>query len=112
MVPKDLLEYPVLAEAVEALKEAGFTQEELEKYDSYWDMVSTHKTLVVDSFNEGLRVGEERGEKRGERRGERKQGLKFARYLRDNNVSQDEVIKITGLPKKDVETIFNEIQSH
>lgn len=53
MVPEELLEVPAIAQAVEALKVTGYTREELEKYDKYWDIVRIQQAYVVDAYKEG-----------------------------------------------------------
>lgn len=57
MVPEELLEVPAIAQAVEALKVTGYTREELEKYDKYWDIVRIQQAYVVDAFKKGRKEG-------------------------------------------------------
>lgn len=53
MIPSELLEVPEIAKAVEALKVSSYSQEELEKYEKYWDIISQQKSLVIDAYDEG-----------------------------------------------------------
>lgn len=55
MIPQELMAVPEIAEAVSLLKETSYTQEELEQYDRYWDVVRTQNTLIHDAKEEGKR---------------------------------------------------------
>ncbi|MEM7657452.1 MAG: Rpn family recombination-promoting nuclease/putative transposase, partial [Bacteroidota bacterium] len=56
-LPADLLEVPEIREAIEILQESAFTKGELLAYDSYWDSVSSEKTLINDAEQKGLNQG-------------------------------------------------------
>ncbi len=64
MIPEELMEIHGIAEAVEALKESTYSPEELEKYDKYWDIIRTQKTMLIDAWNDGVKSGEKKGEKK------------------------------------------------
>lgn len=49
-ISQDFFEVPELKEASELILESGFTKGELETYDSYWDYISTEKTLKADGL--------------------------------------------------------------
>lgn len=50
-------------------EEAGYTPEQLEAYDKYWDAVSTEKTLITGFYESGLKVGREKGREKGREEG-------------------------------------------
>jgi predicted transposase/invertase (TIGR01784 family) len=52
-VDPELLAVPEICEAIQLSEQAGYTKAELESYDSYWDAVSTEKTLLSEKFKEG-----------------------------------------------------------
>ncbi|MEM7660472.1 MAG: Rpn family recombination-promoting nuclease/putative transposase, partial [Bacteroidota bacterium] len=60
-LPADLLEVPEIREAIEILQESAFTKGELLAYDSYWDSVSSEKTLISDAEQKGLTRGRQEG---------------------------------------------------
>lgn len=91
MIPQELLEVPEIAEAVEALKRTSYTQEELEKYDRYWDAVSTQKTMMSDAFSEG------------EVKGAFKKALEIAATLKESNYPVEEIVRLTKLNKEIIE---------
>jgi hypothetical protein len=65
IVDPELLAVPEIREAIELSEEAAYTKAELASYDTYWDTVSTEKTMLAE--REAL--GEARGEAIGEARG-------------------------------------------
>lgn len=53
-VAPELLEVPEIREAIELSEEAAYTEAELATYDSYWDTVSTEKSLLYDRYRIGI----------------------------------------------------------
>lgn len=53
--PRDpeLLAVPEIREAIELSEEAAYTKEELASYETYWDTVSTEKTLLAERYQLG-----------------------------------------------------------
>jgi predicted transposase/invertase (TIGR01784 family) len=64
-----------LQEALRLAEQAAYTEDDLVKYDRYWDAVSTEKTIVAGRYAEGLengqKLGLEKGEKLGLEKGEK-----------------------------------------
>jgi len=56
-VSTDLLAQQEVREAVEYVKESGFSEGELAAYDKYWDGVSVERTLLADAIAEGRAEG-------------------------------------------------------
>ncbi len=47
-VPQELLDNQTTKKALEILKESSFTNKELDGYDRYWDIISTHRSIEGD----------------------------------------------------------------
>lgn len=84
-VPKELLQVPEIAEAIELSEEAAYTPEQLESYQSYWDAVSREKTLINETYTKGRAEGKEEGKR------------EIALNLKKTGMSLEMIAKITGL---------------
>lgn len=71
-VSTDLLAQQEVREAVEYMKESGFSEGELAAYDKYWDGVRVERTLLADAIAEGEAKGRAEGEAKGRVEGEAK----------------------------------------
>ena len=58
VVPEELLSVPEIKEAVGFAEESAYNPGELQAYDSYWDAVSTEKTLFAGRYREGRAEGQ------------------------------------------------------
>jgi predicted transposase/invertase (TIGR01784 family) len=58
-VSTDLLAQQEVREAVEYVKESGFSEGELATYDKYWDGVSVERTLLAYAIAEGKLLGQQ-----------------------------------------------------
>jgi hypothetical protein len=67
-VSGDLLAQQEVREAVEYVKESGFSEGELAAYDKYWDGVSVERTLLADAIAEGRAKGRAEGEQLGQQK--------------------------------------------
>lgn len=114
-VPAELLAEPALREAVACLQESAFTRAELDAYNTYWDSVSSERTLLTaaraEGLAEGLAEGIEQGIEQGReierqaqeqmRKAEKRQ---TARQLKALGVLPiDQIATITGLSINDIE---------
>ena len=122
-VADDLRENPIITEALDICEESAFDDDELEFYDYYWDQIRTEKSLVSASLKEGmekgLEIGIEQGMQQGIERGMQQgvqqgieqgmqQGVRhakmeFVKNSLENGLSIDQVIKITGIERKEIE---------
>lgn len=93
-IPEDFKDYPELVEAMELSQEARFTRAQLEYYNSYWDAVSTERSLMVDAFDKGREEGR------------MKEKLKIAKALKVQGMSSAVIVECTGLSLNDIENIF------
>jgi predicted transposase/invertase (TIGR01784 family) len=55
--PAELLENPDTSKALRMVEEAAYTEAQLYAYELFWDAVSTEKTLLNSSYNQGLSDG-------------------------------------------------------
>ena len=84
-VPEDFKDYPELVEALELTQESAYSRSELDFYNSYWDSVSSEKTLLLEAYDEGKLEGEKKGR------------LETARNLKVMGLSLDQISTATGL---------------
>jgi len=56
-VDPDLLAVPEIREAIELSEQAVYTEAELAAYNTYWDTVSTEKTLMSEKYQKGKAEG-------------------------------------------------------
>ena len=96
-IPEDFKEYPELVEAMKLSQEASFSRAELEYYNSYWDAVSTERSLMVDAFDRGKFEGEQIGLEKGLE--------KTAKAMKANNISNDVIAACTGLSLEIIENL-------
>jgi predicted transposase/invertase (TIGR01784 family) len=101
-IPNDFYEFEDIKQALDLLKESSYTKGQLETYDKYWDSISTEKTLILDSYDEGKVEGLVEGEKIGEQKGLTK--VIIEGYKEGFTISQ--LVKITKLPEREVTDIL------
>jgi flagellar biosynthesis/type III secretory pathway protein FliH len=64
-ISPELFEDQQIREAIELLKESAYSQSELLAYDKYWDSISIERSMLADSFIDGLQIGKEEGKIEG-----------------------------------------------
>ena len=94
-IPSELLAIPEIKEAADLAEEAAYTPSELAAYDKYWDTISIEKTLVTGAREEGREEGEAKGIEETTK--------KIAFRLFENNISDDDIIKFTGLSQEEIQ---------
>ena len=85
--------------------EASLTKEEKLRYEKNWDRISSEKTLLSAAKDEGLAEGWQRGKEEGREEGKKLEKLEIAKKLRKTGMSVEEIQRITGLGKKDIERL-------
>lgn len=100
-VPEDFKQYPELIQAMELSQESGFSRSELEYYNSYWDAVSTERTLVVDSYGKGKEDGREEGREEGRLA----QAMATAKAMKSEGISTSVIAKFTSLSVEKIEKL-------
>lgn len=95
-VAPELLAIPEIKEAVNLVQESAFSEGELQAYESYWDAVSTEKTLLTGRYEEGKAEGKAEGLAEGNAKWlAEKQAI--ARKLLAQGLSKTAISEITGL---------------
>jgi predicted transposase/invertase (TIGR01784 family) len=94
-IPEELLQNPIIKEAVDYLQESGFTKEELATYDKYWDDISSEMTLLDAAREEG----------RGE---ERAKIIALVKKAIENGLSNDIIKQLTGLTDDEINDLRNQ----
>jgi len=101
-IPSEWLDIPEIKEATDLAEEAAYTPGELAAYDKYWDAISIEKTLVTSAREEGIEEGIEKGIEKGIKETTKK----FVFRLFENNVSDEDIIKFTGLNSKEIHALY------
>lgn len=101
-VAEELLSVPEISEAVTLSEQAAYSERELQAYESYWDAVSTEKSLMSGRYAEGKAEGRAEGEKIGEVRGNLQARIDIAEKLLQQGLAIEDIAKITGLDKKQI----------
>ena len=65
----ELLANPETSKALKEVEESAFTEEEMEVYDHFWDMLGADRLLFVDSNNISRKKGREEGLAEGRKEG-------------------------------------------
>jgi hypothetical protein len=124
-VPKEFLEDPEIALAVELAQESSYTEAELAAYDAYLDAVRVAKTARYSALKEGeekgivkgMAKGREEGRKEGIEEGmakgrkeERQKNLeekrKMARIMLQKQMDSQTVSEVTGLSVEEVNSLL------
>ena len=101
-VSPELLEVAEISEAVNLAQEAGYTSAELQAYESYWDAVSTEKTLLIGRYEEGKAEGMVEGKVEGEQNTLRK----VIQNLHTHGASLEMIQVATGLSLAEINTFL------
>jgi predicted transposase/invertase (TIGR01784 family) len=114
-IPEELLQNPIIKEAVDYLQESGFTKEELATYNKYWDDVSSEMTLMnaakaeglAEGREEGIKEGREEGIKEGIEEGKKITMLEIAKKAIENGLTNDFIKQFTGLTDNEIDSLRN-----
>ncbi|CAO5681537.1 MAG: hypothetical protein HEEMFOPI_01524 [Holosporales bacterium] len=82
---------------MELAQESTYSRSELDFYNSYWDSVSSEKTLMTEAYDEGKLEGLAEGKLEGK--------LETAKNLKSMGLSLDQIEKATGLSLEDLKTL-------
>jgi predicted transposase/invertase (TIGR01784 family) len=96
-ISPDLMEIKEIREAFELLQESTYTKAELAAYDKYWDSISVERTLLSDSFADGIKEGEMKGKIEGVEQmiiNGYKAGISIELLAEMAQISQEEVKRI------------------
>ncbi len=96
-IPEELLQNPIIKEAVDYLQESGFSKEELATYNKYWDDVSSEMTLMNAAKQEGLAEGIEEGKKISI--------IEMAKRAIENGLTNDLIKQFMGLTDNEINNL-------
>lgn len=82
-VPAELLENPDINKALEEVKVSAFTDAELRAYDKFWDVISSEKTLLDGSYDEGMQA----------------KAIQIAQKMKAKGMDLETIMEMTGLKK-------------
>ena len=110
-VPEELLANPETSKALKEVEESAFTEEEMEVYDHFWDMLGADRLLFVDSNNISRKKGREEGLAEGLAEG-RKEGLaegkaEVARAMLGKGMEVSVISELTGLDEDAIRSLVN-----
>jgi len=92
-VPKDLLDNEFTREAVSYMEKAAYTKEQLAAYDKWKIAAMTERSAINDALRKGEAIGEQ------------KKAVTVALKALEMGMSIDDVSKLSGLSKKQIEEI-------
>ncbi|CAO5681084.1 MAG: hypothetical protein HEEMFOPI_01438 [Holosporales bacterium] len=78
---------------MELAQESTYSRSELDFYNSYWDSISSEKTLMTEAYDEGKLEGQLEAK------------LETAKTLKSMGLSLDQIEKATGLPLENLKTL-------
>lgn len=82
-------------------EEAACTQAELAAYETYWDTVSTEKTLLTERYEMGMAEGEAKGKAKGKA----ERNFELAKIMLKDGVALEKISKWTGLTLEEIEVL-------
>lgn len=94
-VDLELLSVPEIRKAIELSEESAYTPAEIAAYDTYWDTVSTEKTLLADKFA------------KGKAEGAMETLHKMARVLSEDGMPIGKIAYLTGLAEPEIKKLFD-----
>lgn len=107
--PEELLENPEIGKALTVLQESAFNDEELARYEGFWDMISVERTLYNSGWRKGVAEGKAEGKAEGLAEGEAKGEVKGVRMVALNMKKQGmdnaTIAACTGLDIQIVESL-------
>ena len=71
----------------------AFNDAELRAYDKFWDMVSSERTLMGGSYDEGVKKGEDR------------KAIQIAQKMKAKGMDVDTIMEMTGLDAEEIENL-------
>jgi predicted transposase/invertase (TIGR01784 family) len=97
-IDPELLNVPEIREAIELSEQSAYNAAELEAYDTYWDTVSTERTLLSDRYEKG----KEEGLVEGETKGKAKNKADIAKKMLNKGIELSLIAELTGLTEAEI----------
>lgn len=83
-----------IQKALEEVRISAFTEAELRAYDKFWDIISSEKTLLSGSYNDGVKDGIEQGEKQ--------KAVEIAQNMLSLHLPTETIAAATGLTEVEI----------
>ena len=106
-VPEELLANPETSKALKEVEESAFTEEEMEVYDHFWDMLGADRLLFVDSNNISRKKGREEGLAEGRKEGLAEGKAEVARAMLGKGMEVSVISELTGLDEDAIRSLAN-----
>ena len=100
--PKELAEQPQISKAMSIVEKSAYTDEQLDGYDRYRDIIWRERTLVSESHREGFEEGKAEGVVEGIEKGLKDEKLAIACSLKQMGLDKSDIAKATGLSLEEI----------
>jgi predicted transposase/invertase (TIGR01784 family) len=97
-ISEELLSNPEIKQAINFVYEASLTKEEKLMYDKNWDRISSEKTILAQTKEEGIAEGRVEGRVEGEHI----KALEIAKNLKKSGLSTEVISQATGLSEEEI----------
>ena len=104
--PKELAEQPQISKAMSIVEKSAYTDEQLDGYDRYRDIIWRERTLVSESHREGFEEGKAEGVEEGIGIGIEKGKTEAAKMMLASGMSKMQVATILHMNIREVETLI------
>ena len=88
-VPAELLDNPEINKALEEVKISAFSDAELRAYDKFWDVISSERTLLAGSYDDG----------------KTDKAIEIVKNLLSLHIPTETIVAATGLSKEEIECL-------
>lgn len=109
IIPQELLEEALIAEAVQYLENSSYTKAQLEQYDKYWDTIRTERSAYLDAEEkgkeEGIKEGKAEGIKEGIKEGIAIEKQNLARTAKGMGLPVGDIAKLTGFSEDEIQKL-------
>ena len=82
---------------MEEVKISAFNDAELRAYDKFWDMISSERTLLHGSYDDGRQDGKQEGMQF--------KAIQIAKKMKAKGMDVDTIMEMTGLDKEEIEKL-------
>ena len=86
---------------MEEVKISAFNDAELRAYDKFWDMISSERTLLHGSYDDGRQDGKQEGKQEGMQF----KAIQIAKKMKAKGMDVDTIMEMTGLDKEEIEKL-------
>ena len=100
--PKELAEQPQISKAISIVEKSAYTDEQLDGYDRYRDIIWRERTLVSESHREGFEEGKAEGVVEGIEKGK----TEAAKMMLASGMTKVQVATILHMHIRELETLI------